>query len=251
MTSKKETPVNFSEFGGYRFLHFGSEWIQGGMKIARPYQLALPYQQYMAAIMLFVAEPKEILQLGLGAAGLAKFTWKYFPEAKTRVIEISEEVYMASRMWFKMPPDDEHLEVIFDDCKHYLKSKADGTADWLMVDIYDATAWGPVYDDVPFYKLCKKSLREGGVSSYNVFGGEDYVKSLDAISEAFEGNTLSFPATEEGNRIILAKKGVKETYSLELLEQRAAFMQEHYKLPAKKLLKLLIKENKFKKEITF
>ena len=36
MAKKKvRTPVDFSELGGYRYLHFGSEWIQGGMQINR------------------------------------------------------------------------------------------------------------------------------------------------------------------------------------------------------------------------
>ncbi|WP_304423075.1 hypothetical protein [Turicimonas muris] len=89
MAKKKvRTPVDFSELGGYRYLHFGSEWIQGGMQINRPYRLALEYQQSMMALALFEPHPREILQLGLGAAGFAKFTWKYLPEAKTTVVEI-------------------------------------------------------------------------------------------------------------------------------------------------------------------
>ena len=250
MSRRKKTPVDFSELGGFRFLHFGTEWIQGGMRINRPYQLALDYQQSMMALMLFVPEPKEILQLGLGAGGLAKYTWKYFPEAKTRVVEIAEEVYMASRMWFKMPDDDDHLETIFEDCKKYLVG-AQKSADWLLTDIYDAEAWGPVYNDVPFYRLCRKGLRDGGVSSYNVFGGEDFTKSLDAISEAFNGHVLVMPEVAEGNRIILAKNGPKETYPAELLDQRAAELTASRKIPAKKLLKMLRKENNCKGDIVF
>lgn len=250
MSARKRTPVDFSELGGFRYLHFGSEWIQGGMRINRPFSLALEYQQYMMALMLFNPDPKDILQLGLGAGGLAKYTWKYFPEASTRVVEISEDVYMAARMWFKMPDDDDHLSVIFEDCKKYLV-KAQNTADWLLVDIYDAEAWGPVYDDVPFYRLCRKSLRDGGISAYNVFGGEDYTKSRDNISEAFDGRVLVMPDVAEGNRIVLAKKGPKETYSAELMEQRAAELQAMRKLPAKKLWKLLKKENNLKGDFEF
>ena len=250
MAKTKRTPVDFSELGGFRYLHFGSEWIQGGMRINRPYSLALEYQQYMLALLFFRPEPKDILQLGLGAGGLAKYTWKYFPDAHTKVIEISEDVYMASRMWFKMPDDDDHLEVVFEDCKKYLAGAAN-TADWLLVDIYDAEAWGPVYDDVPFYRLCKKALRDGGISSYNVFGGEDFTKSLDNISKAFDGRVLVMPDVAEGNSIILAKKGPKETYSVELLDQRAAELQASRHLPAKKIWKKLKQENNLKGEFEF
>ena len=75
MAKTKRTPVDFSELGGFRYLHFGSEWIQGGMRINRPYSLALEYQQYMLALLFFRPEPKNILQLGLGAGGFAMSTW--------------------------------------------------------------------------------------------------------------------------------------------------------------------------------
>ena len=219
------------------------------MRINRPYSLALEYQQYMLALLFFRPEPKDILQLGLGAGGLAKYTWKYFPDAHTKVIEISEDVYMASRMWFKMPDDDDHLEVVFEDCKKYLAGAAN-TADWLLVDIYDAEPGGlsmTTFRSIDF----AKGLRDGGISSYNVFGGEDFTKSLDNISKAFDGRVLVMPDVAEGNRIILAKKGPKETYSVELLDQRAAELQASRHLPAKKIWKKLKQENNLKGEFEF
>ena len=41
-----------SEEAGVRFLHFGSEWVQGAMRIARPYTLELEYTREMAACLL-------------------------------------------------------------------------------------------------------------------------------------------------------------------------------------------------------
>lgn len=252
MAKKKvRTPVDFSELGGYRYLHFGSEWIQGGMQINRPYRLALEYQQSMMALALFEPHPKEILQLGLGAAGFAKFTWKYLPEAKTTVVEISEDVYMACRMWFKLPEEDDHLKIVFEDCKKYLFEGNFEPVDWLLVDIYDAEAWGPVYDDVPFYRLCRKALREGGVASFNLFGGEDFEKSYKAISEAFYGQVLIMPEVQEGNRIVIASKGEKKDYSIEQLKERAAEIQARLKVPAKKWVKMLQKENSLSNEFKF
>jgi len=32
-------PITLSEEGGIRYLHFGSPWIQGAMRIARPDEL--------------------------------------------------------------------------------------------------------------------------------------------------------------------------------------------------------------------
>ena len=71
--------MTLSEEDGVRYLHFGTEWIQGGMRIARPWQLELEYQRQMMALALFVPRPARILQLGLGAAALTKFCYRYLP----------------------------------------------------------------------------------------------------------------------------------------------------------------------------
>ena len=250
MPRKKKTQVNYSEIGNLRFLHFGSEWVQGAMNKCRSHQLALDYQRYMMSLMLFLPDPKEVLQLGLGAAGLAKYTYYFVPSAHTRVVEISEDVYNAARMWFRMPADNERLTTIIEDCKTYLP-KAENSSDWLLVDIYDAEAWGPVYDDVPFYRLCKNSLKNGGIASFNVFGGADFLKSLDAISEAFDRNVLVLPEVAEGNRIILAKRGERELYQGALLDRRAAEMSANKHLPGKRLLQQLRIENGWENDIYF
>ena len=54
------------------------------MRIARPWQLELEYQQQMMALALFLPRPQRILQLGLGAAALTKFCYRHLPEAQHR-----------------------------------------------------------------------------------------------------------------------------------------------------------------------
>ncbi len=249
--AKKRVQVDFSEFDGYRYMHFNSEWIQGGMLINRPYKLSLDYQQAMAAISLFVPYPKTVLQLGLGAGGFAKFVWKYLPEAKSTVVEISEDVYMACRMWFRLPEPDERMDIVFEDCKKYLGKGQFEKADWLFCDIYDNENWGPVYNDVPFYRLCKKALKDGGMFSVNIFGGDDFKESIEAISTAFDGRVLVMPEVTSGNRIVFATKGPKKTYTVKELNDRAEEIRTRLQVPAKKWIRQLQKENGFKDELTF
>ena len=35
------TEVNISEFDGVRYLHLGTEWVQGSMRINAPFDIAL------------------------------------------------------------------------------------------------------------------------------------------------------------------------------------------------------------------
>ncbi len=52
------TPIDISEQAGVRFLHFGSTWIQGAMRIARPWNLELEYTKEMMASLLLRDEAR-------------------------------------------------------------------------------------------------------------------------------------------------------------------------------------------------
>jgi spermidine synthase len=67
-------PVTFSESGGVRYLHFGSELIQGAMRIRDPDEIYLEYNQQMMAWLLFLETKPgmRIAQLGLGTGVIAQ-----------------------------------------------------------------------------------------------------------------------------------------------------------------------------------
>src|SRR5215470_5108501 len=92
--------VTLSESAGVRYLHFGTEWVQGAMRIAQPYRLELEYQQQMMAPLLLLPRPRRVLQLGLGAAALAKFCHRHLPFAETVVVELDQTVIGTARRWF-------------------------------------------------------------------------------------------------------------------------------------------------------
>ena len=63
--------IDIREEAGVRSLHFGSHWIQGAMRIARPYALELDYTRDMMLALLLrsgVRWPRHVLMIGLGAA---------------------------------------------------------------------------------------------------------------------------------------------------------------------------------------
>ena len=51
----------FSEEEGFRYLHFGSPWIQGAMKVGRPFELVLEYPRQMMACGLGGSVAHQIL----------------------------------------------------------------------------------------------------------------------------------------------------------------------------------------------
>ncbi len=142
------------------------------------------------ACALFIPGPERIVQLGLGAAALTKFCYRNLPSASITVVEISEQVIDTARRSFALPADDERLEVVQADAREYLGDRRRaGRADWLQVDLYDAAARGPVFDDPAFYALCRRALRRPGVACFNLFGSR-FDPSFRAICEAFDDRVL-------------------------------------------------------------
>ena len=84
--------ITFSEQDGIRFLHFGSRWVQGAMRLTDPYSLELAYVKDMMAWLLFLEPPARILQLGLGAGSLTKFCRRHCAGSRVTVVEVSRVV---------------------------------------------------------------------------------------------------------------------------------------------------------------
>ncbi|MFA6314720.1 MAG: spermidine synthase, partial [Sterolibacterium sp.] len=84
-------PIEISEQDGVRSLHFGSEWIQGSMRIRRPFALELAYTREMMACLLLRPDagwPGRVLLIGLGAGSLAKFIYRNLPDTRITAVEI-------------------------------------------------------------------------------------------------------------------------------------------------------------------
>ncbi len=242
---RKAEPVTLSEEDGIRYLHFGTEWIQGGMRVARPFALELEYQRLMMAVGLFLPEPRRIVQLGLGAAALTKFCWREVPSASVVAVELSLDVIDAARAWFCLPADDARLTIVNSDAREFISNpRQRGRTDWLQVDLYDAAARGPVYDDTAFYRACRKSLRAPGVASFNLFGAK-FDPSFAAIASAFDDRVLVLPEVDAGNRVVLAIVGPPLNVTFSALEERARELEARWKLKARGWVAGLRRANTF------
>ena len=235
--------VNFSDYGDVRYLHLGTEWVQGSMLMDAPYDIELEYVQRMMAGLLFMAPSvvakKHAMQLGLGSAALTKFCYKKL-RMRTTAIEINPQVITACRVWFKLPRDDLRLAVIEADAALEIqKSQHAGTVDLLHVDLYDHEAAAPVLDSAEFYAHCYQLLAEDGVMTVNLFGRDSsYEQSLGKIAEAFGPQAVwAFRPTREGNTVVLAQREPTRPERAALLLQ-AGEVESRWGLPAKKWLRL-------------
>ncbi|AMO99703.1 spermine/spermidine synthase family protein [Collimonas arenae] len=229
----KFAPVTLSEQDGVRYLHFGTEWVQGAMRIRKPDWPELEYAQQMMAWMLFNPQPQHIVQLGLGTAALTKFSYRQFPAARVTAVELNPSVLAICASMFKLPPDDERLSVLEMDAMDYvLEQNHAGSIDALQVDLYDATARGPVLDTPEFYSACAACLTDDGIMTVNLFGDHpSYAKNLKAMKFAFD-DVWCLPEVHEGNVIAIAFKRAPQI-DFGALYERAAEITAATKLPAK------------------
>ncbi|QJE00829.1 fused MFS/spermidine synthase [Massilia forsythiae] len=233
----KFAPVTLSEQDGVRYLHFGTEWVQGAMRIRKPDWPELEYAQQMMAWMLFIDQPRAIAQLGLGAATLTKACYRHFPEASVTAVELNPAVTAICASMFKLPPEDERLRVLEMDALDFVLDDANhGRFDVLQCDLYDATARGPVLDTPEFYRACEACLADGGIMTVNLFGDHpSFAKNIKAMRFAFD-QVICLPEVHDGNVVALCFKD-RPDLDPARLAARAAAIAAATKLPAKAWLK--------------
>lgn len=204
------TPIDIREEAGVRYLHFGSEWIQGAMRIARPWNLVLEYTREMMASLLLRDDadwPRKVLVIGLGAASLTKFLYRNYPLAHLTVVETEPDVVAAARQFFKLPEDPKRINLVIGDGVDYVLSN-DRKFDLILVDGYDENASSGALNSVPFYQGCRACLRGNGILSVNLLTSDRrFNASIKRIAEAFDDRVLSFPSCETGNAIAFAAVG--------------------------------------------
>jgi spermidine synthase len=199
-----------SEEAGVRYLHFSSDWVQGAMRVARPYALELEYtKEMMAALLLRPAPhwPRRVLLIGLGAASLTKFLHRHRPEAKLTVVEIEPAVVATARQHFKLPDEDARMRIIVDDGADYVATTRH-RFDLILVDGFDAEARTGMLDTLPFYVNCRARLSEEGLLVVNLLSKrKEFERSIERLERAFDGRALCFPSCDSGNAVAFAATG--------------------------------------------
>ncbi|MBX3617014.1 fused MFS/spermidine synthase [Nitrosomonas sp.] len=212
-------PIEIREQAGVRSLHFGSDSIQGAMRIARPWHLELDYTREMMASLLLRDDthfPRNVLLIGLGAASLTKFLYRHCPQAKLTVIEIEPRVVAAARQFFKLPDDPLRLNIVIADGAQHIAGY-DNTYDLILVDGFDASNRSNTLSTLPFYQTCRTRLNNNGILVANLLGrSRGYQSNFARIRSAFDERALAFPSCDSGNVIALAAG--RETIRIPLSE---------------------------------
>lgn len=226
-------PVDISEENGVRYLHFGSDWIQGAMRIARPWSLELAYtREMMAGLLLRPIEnwPRNALLIGLGAGSLAKFIYRNLPNCRMTVVEINPQVEFIASQFFKLPHDPQRLDVVIGCGADYLLSGA-SEFDYILVDGFDPEARTGPLDTLPFYQACRARLTQRGLLAVNLLGRDKtFPASVERLGEAFDGRLAVLPSCDSGNTIAFATGGDAVDVSLDDMRARATALKNNTRL---------------------
>ena len=220
--------IDISENKGVRYLHFGSEWVQGAMRIARPFALELAYtREMLLPLLLSDMPPRHCLLVGLGAASQLKFLHRHFPDARFTVLEINPGVQVVARQFFKLP-DSPRIDIIIDAAATWLACNAPQAAfDLILLDGFNAAGRAGALSSAAFYAGCRAALTATGVFSGNLLGdSRGFKANLRRIRQAFAGRNLHFPSVDNGNVVALGVSGEALKLPLSTLRERAFALKD-------------------------
>jgi spermidine synthase len=221
--------IEISEERGVRYLHFGSPWVQGAMRIARPWSLELEYTREMMVPLVLRADaawPASVLQVGLGSASLTRFLHHHRPDAKLTVIEIAPAVVAAARQFFKLPEESPRLRIEIADGHDYMAATR-RRFDLVLVDAFDDKGRSGMLDSIPFYLNCRARLADGGMAAVNFLDRRKGAKAgIERMRTAFDDRVLVLPPCEAGNTVAIATTGAPLRESFDDLRAAAAKVRE-------------------------
>lgn len=178
--------------------------VQSQMREDEPDHLVLSYTRTMMAFELFKQSPRHIAMIGLGGGSMAKWCYRYVPDADITVIEINPHV-IGLRERFLVPKDDHRFRVLCENGADYV-ARTSWHVDVLIVDGFGIDGQPPELCSQRFYDDCYQALSSSGLLVVNLCG-DDNRPILTRIRKSFRDQVLSVTPECDGNTIVFACKG--------------------------------------------
>ena len=235
--------IEISEEAGVRYLHFGSAWVQGAMRVRKPEALELEYTREMLTCLLWrdwTLWPRNILLIGLGAGSLAKFLYRHLRGTRLHVAEIDPRIPAYAERHFGMPVDASRLSIDIADGSIFVRQSRN-RFDLILVDGFDHRARAGALDTPAFYRDCLALLTPGGVMATNLFGNvRGFDKSLRRVDQAFAGRVVVLPPGEMGNVVVFGLQSANTEITLADLRERARLLGDETGLNLRPTLKRMV-----------
>lgn len=243
-TSAADEHVYVSESDGVRSLHLGSVTIQSAMRIRDPFALELNYTRGIMCFLLFKANVKSMLTIGLGGGSVAKYVYKNCPEIVSTLVEINPQVIQMARNQFAVPENDDTFEVIEADGLQYLAEHPSAT-DILLIDAFDSQGIPPNFCSQDFFDQCSVTLKHDGILVINLWGSDkNFDIYLQRIEQSFERRVLIMRTGKPGNIVVFGFNVAPKNLSVTKLLERAKVLEaEHETIEFTEFVNKLCNDN--------
>ena len=230
------------EKDGMLALQFDALCLQSEMNIDDPDELVFSYTRAMMSFLLFNPTPKNIAMIGLGGGSLAKYCYRYLPQANITVVEINPDV-IALRNEFAIPADDGRFKVELGDGAVFVKENQQ-RFDVLLVDGFDAAGLPDELSSQSFYDDCFAALSDNGIMVANLWSSNGRFEIyVSRIQTGFSERVVVVSADDSPNKIVLALKNERLPLSPGTIRQHAGILSKSHPLnfhaKSKKLIEAL------------
>ncbi len=245
-----------TEQAGLRSLHFGSDWVQGQMRIRRPDELVLAYTQEMCAGLLFVPEPARIWIAGLGVGALPRFALKHWSQSMQvmRICEIRADVLALAETefpLFRAQDPDPRVHLIHADAAKDIAIQPRGQIDWIWVDAYDHRGQVGQLESARFFLAAAEALSPHGVLVANLWSNVPrFPLTLQRLARAFDSRVWLLPSEHTENMTTIALGPGVAAPNAQVLRERASRLTSSYRLPFKAWTKRLRTLTEFRQPTT-
>jgi spermidine synthase len=217
------------ERDGMLALQFDPLCLQSEMNIGDPDQLVFSYTRAMMSFLLFTPAPQNIAMIGLGGGSLAKYCYRYLPQAKITVVEINHEV-IALRNEFAIPADDARFRVVLGDGAVFVKERQQ-SFDVLLVDGFDAEGLPDELSSQDFYDDCFAALADDGIMVANLWGSSNgYQIFVSRIQSSFSDRVVVLNSDDSTNKIVLATKNSGSSLSQNTMRRHVKVLSRSHPL---------------------
>lgn len=235
--------VDVSEINGVRAMHLGSATVQSAMRIRDPFALELSYTRAIMCFLLFHANVRHMLTIGLGGGSVAKYVYANCPEIISQILEINPRVIQVARNQFHVPDNDDKLQVLEADGLQYLAEHTEAT-DVLLIDAFDRNGIPPDFCSQDFFDQCALALKHDGLFVINLWGSDkNFPVYLQRIETSFDGRVLMLPTGSPGNIAVFAFKSHQNNLKIGSLRQRAKALEATHKIEFLQFLEKIAAHN--------
>jgi spermidine synthase len=195
--------------------------------------LVLRYAQTMTVAVIYPAELKKVLMIGLGGGSISTYLGRFLPETKIDTVELDKRVIQVAKTYFGLR-ETERVRYLDSDGRVFLNRNKE-LYDLIVVDAFQG-GYVPFHLlTKEFYTLVKQRLAPGGAAAFNVHDGTKlYHSTVKTLGEVFP--TLDLYPSGQGEVIVVVADTAAPDKAR--LDARAAALQQqqNFRFPLPSLL---------------